>query len=74
MFFQVIVHPHFRNLSHDLALLKLDRNIEFDGANISPICLPFTGIFPDLDKVSVSLHNFLVIDKVSASFQNFSRP
>ncbi len=48
---QVIVHPHFRNLSHDLALLKVDRNIKFDWENISPICLPFTGMFPDLDKV-----------------------
>jgi hypothetical protein len=47
----VIVHPHFRNLSHDLALLMTDRDIEFDGDTIAPICLPFTDKFPDLDKV-----------------------
>ena len=50
----MIVHPEFRNLSHDLALIKVDRKLEFDGETVAPICLPFTGLFPDLEKVTRS--------------------
>ncbi|XP_053203643.1 serine protease filzig-like [Panonychus citri] len=41
---QTFVHPNFNRstLKHDIALLKLQKNIQF-GDNIQPICLPESG-------------------------------
>ena len=50
MLIQVIPHPDFRNLSNDIALLRLKDPLEFNNRTISPICLPFTGRFPDYGK------------------------
>ena len=49
-FFQVIntkIHHEYRNAHHDLALLEVDRPIEFAKSSIGPICLPYKKSFPD---------------------------
>ena len=46
-FLKVIPHPDHRKLAHDIALVRIKDPLEFNNHTILPICLPFTGRFPD---------------------------
>ena len=43
----IIIHPDYRGSNHDIALIELQNPLVFDYFNIGPICLPFSGRFPD---------------------------